>query len=306
MIPKKLEPAQESWAFEAFQKVTRTPWNREEANMARDVTDWAKMDEADRGIVAGILRGFSLIEQSLGSYWRTLPERLVGTPLEGSPEVKAMCGSFSYQECIHAYAYSFLESTLGLDTYEAFTQDQACVDKISLFEENVISDLPIGEQIALFSAFGEGISLYGSFAVLLDITRRGVLTGVQEILSWSVRDELLHFRSGIQLAKRLGAVPNEKICEDYMDRVVICEHRFLDSVGVDHSFHQFVNHRANQAMTELGYPGKYYVEANTSEISEWFYPLVQGTNSNDFFATPKNGSSYTKTTPSFSLNFAGL
>lgn len=268
--------------------------------MAGDVTDWEKMPETDRQIVAGILRGFAIIEQSIGAYWRTLPDKLSAF---ATPEIIAMCSSFSYQEWIHAYAYDHLEATLGLDTYEAFLQDDICQQKLKAFEQ---IDRPIGEQLALYSAFGEGVSLYGSFAVLLSICRKGFLNGTAQILSWSVRDELQHFKSGCKLARDLNWKPSPETSYELCQIVVDNEIAFLENCGaLTQPIRHFIYHRANEALAELRL-GPAYNEDLAGEIANWFYPMVKGTTMHDFFVTTKNGSSYTTTPKNYNLDFGAL
>jgi ribonucleoside-diphosphate reductase beta chain len=44
----------------------------------------------------------------------------------------------------------------------------------------------------MFGAFTEGMSLFASFAMLLNFPRHNKMNGMGQIVSWSVRDESLH------------------------------------------------------------------------------------------------------------------
>src|ERR1700686_3914017 len=64
---------------------------------------------------------------------------------------------------------------------------------------NVDSKFDIARTLAAFGAFTEGLQLFASFAILLNFPRFGKLKGLGRIISWSVRDESLHFDSIIRL-----------------------------------------------------------------------------------------------------------
>ena len=44
----------------------------------------------------------------------------------------------------------------------------------------------------MFGAFTEGMSLFASFAMLMNFPRFNKMNGMGQIVSWSVRDESLH------------------------------------------------------------------------------------------------------------------
>ena len=50
----------------------------------------------------------------------------------------------------------------------------------------------VARTLAMFGAFTEGMSLFASFAMLLNFPRHNKMNGMGQIVSWSVRDESLH------------------------------------------------------------------------------------------------------------------
>jgi ribonucleoside-diphosphate reductase beta chain len=50
----------------------------------------------------------------------------------------------------------------------------------------------VARTLAMFGAFTEGMSLFASFAMLLNFPRQNKMNGMGQIVSWSVRDESLH------------------------------------------------------------------------------------------------------------------
>lgn len=54
----------------------------------------------------------------------------------------------------------------------------------------------------------EGMSLFGSFAILMNFPRRGLLKNVGQIVTWSVRDESLHSEGVCELFRVLTTETN--------------------------------------------------------------------------------------------------
>src|SRR5690606_2672038 len=55
------------------------------------------------------------------------------------------------------------------------------------------------KTLAVYSAFGEGMQLFSSFAILLNFARYNKMKGMCQIVTWSIRDESLHVESMIKL-----------------------------------------------------------------------------------------------------------
>ena len=66
-------------------------------------------------------------------------------------------------------------------------------------EFGVETKLDIATTLAAFGAFTEGLQLFASFAILLNFQRFGKMKGMGQIVTWSVRDEILHTESIIRL-----------------------------------------------------------------------------------------------------------
>lgn len=286
----KLTPYEYPACYEAWEKSVQSPWFHGEVDMTADIQDWASLDETDRQIIAGILRGFTIIEQRIGCYWRdTVAAKF------HKPEIQAMAVVFSAQETVHAYAYNHLESSLGLDTYEAFLQDDTAQAKLALYEQS--NNLSV--SLASFSGGGEAISLFGSFAILLSYCKTGKLKGLKQILSWSVRDEQQHSDMGCYLYSQLPEhmqIPGPFIANILLESIE-AELAFIANANLPEAqvsaIELFLHKRATNVMQKLGYkPSKDYFMAGYDTIGEWFYPLVQTSTLHDFFTSPKNGSAY--------------
>jgi ribonucleoside-diphosphate reductase beta chain len=92
----------------------------------------------------------------------------------------------------------------------------------------------VARTLAMFGAFTEGMSLFASFAMLLNFPRHNKMKGMGQIVSWSVRDESLHCEAMIHLyhewALETGAVTNA-VKDDILDvakTMVMLEEKFID------------------------------------------------------------------------------
>lgn len=285
--------------YEFYENAVASVWRHQEVSMESDLRDWQNLAPEEREVVSGVLKGFVTSELGIGCYWgddvcEMFPK----------PEIRAMARCFSFFETVHAAAYAYLNDVLGLQEYEAFVSDPIVVNKVSEF----FRKLPPKVSLAVYSGGGEGVSLYGSFALLLSYNLSGRFKGLAQIISWSCRDEELHSNAGCLLFKELvreqGLTDEEKeqIYEG-IDLVLRNEFSFIDSVFKNRVIDRidpedmkaFLRVRVNDRLMALGLePHALDLETmkKAKNISSWFYPMVKGSSSNDFFAQSKDGANY--------------
>ncbi len=78
---------------------------------------------------------------------------------------------------------------------------RAKADYMHTFGVDTVAD--VARTLAMFGAFTEGMSLFASFAMLLNFPRHNKMNGMGQIVSWSVRDESLHCEGIIKLLPRM-------------------------------------------------------------------------------------------------------
>lgn len=125
-------------------------------------------------------------------------------------EIRMMLSSFSTAEANHIHSYSQLIDTVGMpeSEYAAFAEYEEMAAK----HDYMFADRGEGDEgyrfskierlaldLAVFSAFGEGMQLFSSFAVLLSFKRRNLMKGMSTIVEWSLRDESHHVENMIKL-----------------------------------------------------------------------------------------------------------
>lgn len=191
------------WAYEAFVASEQMHWLAKEVSLTEDVKQWkTTLTEADKSLLTHLFRFFTQADVDVASGYI---ERYM--PTFKPVEVRMMMASFAAREGVHIQAYSTLIDELGLPEveYSAFLGYKEMVDK----HEYLFLPRPgiegLALDIAVFSAFGEGLQLFSSFVMLLNYTRRGQMVGMGQIVSWSIRDEAHHVESMIRVYHQLVA-----------------------------------------------------------------------------------------------------
>lgn len=184
--------------FEFFQKQNQAHWLPTEVPMESDISDYRyKISDEERHLIIQILRFFTQGDIEVNNNYNT---KLI--PAFPKPEIKMMLSAFAAMESVHVWAYSYLNDSLGLpeSEYSAFLNYESMkrkYDYIHDFKVETVEDLAM--NLAVFGAFLEGVSLFSSFAILMNFPRLGKLRGVGQIVTWSARDESLHSEGVCQL-----------------------------------------------------------------------------------------------------------
>lgn len=283
--------------------------------MSSDVTDWKQnLTESEKQVIGGILKGFIQTEVHVNEYWSQKVAKWFP-----HPEIAMMAVTFGAFETIHTHAYAHLNETLGIEDYDAFLAEPTAKAKIDRLINQRTSILGqdvkegIAKSLAIFSAFTEGVSLFSSFAVLLNFSRYNKLKGVGQIISWSIRDESLHSQAGCWLFRKF-IEENPEIWTDEFKRdiyqaardTVALEDAFIDKVfesgeveGLDpKDLKAFIRNRANQKLGEIGLKKNWKnVDEDALKRMEWFDFLSVGVEHTDFFS--QRVTSYSKGATNF-------
>ncbi|MBT0570157.1 ribonucleotide-diphosphate reductase subunit beta [Curvibacter sp. CHRR-16] len=197
------KPFHYPWAFQAYKAQQQMHWSPEEAPLHEDIADWRyRMTDSERHLLTQLFRFFTTGDVDVGAAYAT---RFL--PIFQNEEVRMMLASFMAMEAVHADAYALLLDTVGMPEaeYQAFRQYQAMVDKHDFLEHFAMdNERDIARNLAVYSAFTEGLQLFSSFAILLNFARaelpRGArMKGMAQIVSWSIRDESLHVHYMLRL-----------------------------------------------------------------------------------------------------------
>lgn len=182
---------------EGWLKQSQAHWLHTEISMQKDIKEWAEvLTEAERHLTKLVLLAFTQSEVAIEDYWSNMPASWFP-----KYEIVEMCRAFSYFESLHATAYSYLNESLDLLDFKEFLREPTMSKRFELLintkadytpEELKVSHearCDIAKSMAVFSAFGEGVALYSSFAILYSFSLRGLLQGIAQQMKYSVRDE---------------------------------------------------------------------------------------------------------------------
>lgn len=205
-------------------------------------------------------------------YCVTMPKGTVVTRRLGKVSIQG--------NCMHIAAYSHLIETLGMpeSTYNEFMQYSEMKEKHDYVKEFIAQDEnTIAQQIAVFSAFTEGMQLFSSFIMLLNFPRHGKMKGMGQIISWSLVDESLHSESMIKLF-RTFIEENRHIWKDELKsqiytiatKMVELEDKFIDlafSMGqmedlTSDDVKKYIRYIADRRLISLGLKGIFKVKKN--------------------------------------------
>ncbi len=222
------------WAYECWKRQQQTHWMGEEVPLGSDIKDWTsdRVTDAERTLLTQIFRFFTQSDVEVGDNYlkRYIP---IFQPLE----VQMMMAAFSNMETVHIDAYALLLKTLGMpqSEFEAFrdyAELKAKADYMHTFGTGSVAD--VARTLAMFGSFTEGMSLFASFAMLLNFPRHNKMNGMGQIVSWSVRDESLHCEGITKLFHtwnaETGAV-TKSVRDDIIDvakTMVGLEEKFVD------------------------------------------------------------------------------
>jgi len=284
------------WAYEAWLKHEQSHWLHSEVPMIEDVKDWKnKLTDSEKKFLTHIFRFFTQGDIDVaGGYVNNY------LPHFPQPEVRMMLAGFAAREALHIAAYSHLIETLGMPetTYNEFLEYQEMRDKHDyiLNRSNLTTDeSSIAENIALFSAFTEGMQLFSSFIMLLNFPRTGKMRGMGQIVTWSIVDETMHAESMIKLF-RTYVEENKEIWNDELkskiyqiaERMVELEDKFIDlafklgsmdGLSAD-DVKRYIRYITDRRLISLGLKGIMKVKTNPLP---WVEEMINAPTHTNFF-----------------------
>ena len=290
------KPFNYPWAYEAWLKHEQMHWLHSEVPMLEDVKDWKKrLSNEEKYFLTNIFRFFTQGDIDVaGGYVKNY------LPHFPQPEIRMMLSGFAAREALHIAAYSHLIETLGMpeSTYNEFLQYKEMRDKHDyVLDVTAKNGTPesTATDIAVFSAFTEGMQLFSSFIMLLNFPRHGKMKGMGQIVTWSIVDETLHAESMIKLF-RTYIEENREIWNDELkskiysiaEKMVELEDKFIDlsfNMGVmpdltaDEVKH-YIRYIADRRLISLGLKGIFKVKKNPLP---WVEGMINAPGHSNFF-----------------------
>ena len=290
------KPFNYPWAYDAWLKHEQSHWMHTEVPMIEDVKDWkSKLTAEEKQFLTHIFRFFTQGDIDVaGGYVNNY------LPHFRQPEVRMMLLGFAAREALHVAAYSHLIETLGLpDTmYNQFLQYDAMKQKHEYLmngSNSLVNTSSVARNIAMFSAFTEGMQLFSSFIMLLNFPRHGVMKGMGQIVTWSIVDETMHAESMIKLF-RTYVEENKEIWNDDLKgeiytlatKMVELEDKLIDlafEMGAmkdltSDDVKKYIRYIADRRLISLGMKGIFKVKKNPLP---WVEEMINAPTHTNFF-----------------------
>lgn len=290
------KPFAYEWAMEAAELHEKIHWGRWEADLSEDLKDWKsnKITKSDKDFIQQVLRLFTQMDVQVGKFYI---DHLL--PTFKNNEIRNMYLSFANREGEHQRAYSLLTDTLGLpdSEYFAFLSYKEMTDKVGFVKE---VDMKSPETIGLALAtaiFTEGVSLFGSFAMLLNYQNKpyGIMKGMCSVVEWSIRDESEHVIGHCKVLRELMKQHPQIVTDSWkakiyeMARVVYrLEEAFLDlayreggpSNLMKEDLLAYLRYLIDRRLIQMGLKGNFKEKENPLKWLDW---TVAGAGLDNFF-----------------------
>lgn len=282
--------------FEYFKLQQQSHWLPSEVPMADDISDFkSKLTAQESNLIIQVLRFFTQGDLEVQNNYNT---KLIH--VFPKPEITMMLTSFASMETVHVWAYSHLNDTLGLPDveYKAFREYEAMKNKYEYLQNfSVDTEEDIARNLAVFGGFMEGVSLFASFAILMNFPRRGLLKNVGQIITWSIRDESLHsegvsalFREYIKERPHLWTKEFRQTLYKACDEMVLLEDNFIDTCFAlgpvegltPEDVKKYIRFIANKRLQDLNLDPLYDIKENPLS---WLNLMVNGKEHANFFET---------------------
>ena len=288
------KPFEYPWMFDYYYLQNQMHWMPESVPLHTDVKDWQELNDNEKNLITQIFRLFTQSDVDVGAGYTDKYMRIFR-----KPEARMMMGSFANMESIHQHAYSLLLDTVGMSAkeYRAFAEYEEMSDKhdyVGKFKPKKSDKKTIAKTLAVYSAFTEGLQLFSSFAILLNVPRFGKMKGMGQIVTYSIRDESLHveamtkvFREFIQENIEIWTDEFKKEIYDICREMVKLEDKFLDLVFemgnieglTKEDMYKYNRYIADRRLLQLGLKTNYNQKENPLE---WL-DEVMGVEHQNFF-----------------------
>ena len=118
-----------------------------------------------------------------------------------APELRMFLLRQSYEEAIHTHAYQYIIESLEIDTAEIFELHLQIKEIYAKMK--FASDSPdLATSLLTYYGIMEGVFFYAMFTILMSMAERGVFPGIAKQFEYIMRDEFIHFRTGIEIYKQ--------------------------------------------------------------------------------------------------------
>lgn len=206
-------PLYYKWAWQSYLDGAANNWMPTEVSMQKDIEQWKSdkvLTEGERLVIKRCLGFFAGSESLVANNLLLSVHRWVT-----NPECRQYILRQAYEEALHNHTVVYVCDSLNLDIaeiYEAY-QNIPSIKAKDDFLMSITSDISRPDfntatdegkreflrNILSYYIICEGIMFYSGFAMLLSFGRQNKMPGIAEQIQYTLRDESLHIRFGVNL-----------------------------------------------------------------------------------------------------------
>ncbi|WP_298329935.1 ribonucleotide-diphosphate reductase subunit beta [Haloactinopolyspora sp.] len=299
-----LKPIRYDWAYELYNQAVANTWFPNEIQLGEDMTDFARMSDAERHALTFLMSYFNpnelLVNKALafGVY-----------PYVNAAEAHLYLAKQMWEEANHVMAFEYVLETFPIDRQQAYDAHRTVPSMIAKEEFEVRYIRRMTEQtlditttegrrdfvrnLIAYNIVLEGIWFYSGFMVALSFRQRNLLRNFASLIDWIVRDESLHLKFGINLILTVLDENPDLRTPEFAAEI---EQMILDAVAMEEQYNrellpngilgmnadyinQYVKYLADRRLEELGFdahfrvpnPAKWMAAANdTLQLVNFF------------------------------------
>ncbi len=286
-------------------------WTHAEVAMGEDIKDWNNATKQEQDFIRNLLTFFVQADIEVEDVYLHTYLKLFGSTLPN----KMCLGSAAAREGIHIRGYAHLIESLGFDEsmFSEFLDVPVCKKLQSALQcyaertkyttwTDYAKTMHDYKAFCATTLFGEGVMLFGQFAMLMNFKRNNKFKGQATIVQWSVRDEDMHVQLLAKMAREhFKDVPvttlegwYREVYNDLMPLIL----EFVDycysagsPAGLEHGqLCEFLEHQARRRARQAGL----FKAKEVPEVSPlpWFDQMIGGTEHTNFFE--RRGTAYSK------------
>jgi len=294
------------WIEDATKLLMDMFWKFDAIELGKDVEDYAKGSQKERGDIQEIMKLFTQNEVQVSHGYIKM------ATIFKPEEVVNWCAYANGTEITHKMAYSLFTETILPNTsiYTDFLDinvmstkstflDKAKVKKWEDYKAVGLTDAEVdwefrravARMLAIYGGGTELVSLYAQFAMLLQFQFQGKYPGLCQIIEYSIRDEYIHGITNCRLFREYIR-ENPDIWDDElkfdiyegMRELISYEESLIDYIDPEHidkdKCKEYARYQADQALKELGMKPNFNIVDNPFPFME----EVTGTILTDFFS----------------------
>jgi len=231
------------WAVEMSKKhAIEMFWDVHQIELQDDLRQYNSKDglktkdvshETNKYIIDQLLCVFTEMDKTVaGGYTQILP-------YIKNNEARTWFLTVAQRETVHQRGYAILAETFGFTDkdWSRFNEYAEMRDKLDAMTASHLKGRDEYKAAVILATIllGEGIGLFGAFAVLLNFKRQGKLMGFNDVNQWSLADEQEHVIGNIkflnEMRKDLTEAENwslDRLIENVVEKYTNAEYKFLD------------------------------------------------------------------------------